>query len=215
MCNHSPLSNCQFGFQPGKSTVSALLSVTQDWFRHLKRRQEIGAVFFDFRKAFDCVPHQPLIDKLYKLGLNPNIINWVYNYLAERKQSVVVNGMISKPLSVTSGVPQGSILGPLLFLIYIDDITNITLSEGAKIILYADISFYTVPFRHHKTMICYKGMLTFSRLMHLISIWPSTDQSVSLCWCPAGVGILCLIRSSLSMGYHLKPPPPSSIWVYY
>ena len=135
---HSPLSTCQFGFQSGKSAISALLSVTQDWFKHLEKRQDIGAVFFDFRKAFDSVPHMPLVEKLHKLGLHPYVINWVHNYLADRRQSVVVNGASSRPVRVTSGVPQGSILGPLLFLIYIDDIAHIPISEGSKLVLYAD-----------------------------------------------------------------------------
>ncbi len=81
---HSPLSNCQWGFQPGKSTVAALLSTTQDWFQQLEKGKEIGAVFFDFHKAFDTVPHQPLVDKLSHLGLNPQIVKWVHNYLADR-----------------------------------------------------------------------------------------------------------------------------------
>ena len=71
ICNHSQLSKFQFGFQHGKSTVSALLSVTHNWLMHLKR-QEVGAVFFDYLKAFDCVQHQPLIDKLHNIGLHPH-----------------------------------------------------------------------------------------------------------------------------------------------
>ena len=135
--NH-PLSNCQWGFQPGKSTVSALIECTHDWFLQLEKQKEIGAVFFDFRKAFDTVPHQPLLDKLHRLGLDPHITTWIHNYLAERYQKVVLNGECSQVSHVLSGVPQGSILGPLLFLIYIDDITDIALSPESKLVLYAD-----------------------------------------------------------------------------
>ena len=124
--------------QSGKSTVAALLSTTEDWFQLLERGKEVGAVFFDFHKAFDTVPHQPLVDKLCQLGLNSQIVEWVHNYLADRKQRVVVNGVSSLSTGVPSGVPQGSILGPLLFLIYIDDIATVNMTEGSQIVLYVD-----------------------------------------------------------------------------
>ena len=93
---------------------------------------------FYFKKAFDTIPHSLLIDKLRKLQLHPCVIEWISNYLTKRFQSMVINGTTSQPMTIKSGVPQGSVLGPLLFLIYINTICDLPLSSRCRLVLYAD-----------------------------------------------------------------------------
>ena len=110
---YHPLSNKQWGFQSGKTTTTALLLVTHDWFQALEAGQEECSIFFDLRKAFDSIPHRLLVDKLTSLGLDAHINSWITSYLTNRKQHVVVGGESSQDALVLSGVPQGSVLGPL------------------------------------------------------------------------------------------------------
>ena len=137
--DHHPLSNKQWGFQSGKSTVAALLSATHDWFQALESGQEVCSIFFDLKKVFDSVPHRPLLDKLARYGLDAHTLSWITSYLTNRKQHVVVGGETSLDAPVLSGVPQGSVLGPLLFLVYMyeSDVPDSVLSDGSVLNLCA------------------------------------------------------------------------------
>ena len=133
----APISPNQWGFMPGRSTTSALLSITNNCLQTLDMGHEVCIVFFDIRKAFDSVPHRTLLEKLRSIGLDDYLLQWLYSYLTSRKQTVVVEGESSEELSVLSGVPQGSVLGPLLFLVYINEVTS-QVSDGSHAVLFAD-----------------------------------------------------------------------------
>ena len=139
------ISPFQFGFLPYRSTISALLYSTHTIFSFLESYSSVCGAFLDLRKAFDSVPHQPLLDLLASSNLPLPLLNWLHSYLLNRTQCVVVNGSSSSSLLVSSGVPQGSILGPLLFLIYVNGLTDLPFSPLTRLILYADDIFIFKP----------------------------------------------------------------------
>ena len=129
------LSSKQFGFVPGRSTSLQLLRVLDEWTEAIDQGFGIDCVYMDYMKAFDTVPHKRLINKLTAYGIGTETVKWIENYLKDRKQQVSVNGEASIWHDVLSGIPQGSILGPTLFVIFINDLPEIV---DSKVYLFAD-----------------------------------------------------------------------------
>lgn len=134
----------QHGFRQGLSTLSQLIETLHDFAAAVDNREQVDVICIDFAKAFDKVSHHKLLFKLKRTGVNENILKWIEAYLTNRKQLVRIDGFESESLDVYSGVPQGSVLGPLLFLVYINDVVDIV-NPPVKIKLFADDCLIYAP----------------------------------------------------------------------
>lgn len=130
------VSEKQHGFRSGKSTVTNLLTLTSHITEGFKLSQQTDVGYFDFSKAFDQINHRILIKKLSNYGFSEHYTNWIVQYLSNRVQSVCVNNCTSRSINVVSGVPQGSHLGPLFFVLFINDLPDCM--KNSEILLYAD-----------------------------------------------------------------------------
>ena len=148
--DNNVLYKYQFGFQKGRSTHMALIILIDKISEALENGDCVIGIFLDFSKAFDTVDHIILLQKMYLYGIQDTTLSWFENYLSNRKQYVTYNGIKSQTEKINCGVPQGSILGPLLFLIYINDLS--TVSEACMSILFADDTNMFFTGKNLKTM---------------------------------------------------------------
>lgn len=133
---NSLITTNQHGFRKDKSTVTNLLDILNNFTEALDSRKVVHSAYLDFAKAFDTVSHEKLFHKLKQFGIRGKLLKWFRSFLENRTQFVKIEGVLSDPKPIISGVPQGTILGPVLFIIFINDLVNCV--KHCKISMYAD-----------------------------------------------------------------------------
>ena len=177
--DNNMLSSLQSGFIPGDSTVNQLAYLYHIFTEALDAGKEVRTVFCDISKAFDRVWHEGLIYKLKAAGVSGDVLRWFQSYLSGRRQRVVLPGSLSEWVYIKAGVPQGSILGPLLFLLYINDIVK---NIGSNIRLFADdTSLFIIVDNPTTAALCLNSDLEkLSRwaAIWLVTFYPSKNESL-------------------------------------
>ena len=164
----SRLHSAQHGFRSGRSTTTNLVSLVEFLHNSLPGSGQVDAIYLDLAKAFDRVDHNILLQKLRAMGIGGIVLQWISSYLRDRTQRVKVGGATSCSFNVTSGVPQGSHLGPLFFAIFINDLCYEL--YNCHFLLYAD------DLKLLRKIFCVRDIGILQRNLHVVERWCSANR---------------------------------------
>jgi len=167
--NNHLLSPSQHGFHKGNSTASNLLECVTEWIFSLDSGNSIDVAFIDLRRAFDSVVYSKLFFKLSRIGIGGDLMGWIVQYLTNRWQCTSIEGISSPLLRVISGVPQGSVLGPLLFIIFINDLPDYLISKHS--LLLSPVKLFADDLKMFKTKNSLADAFHFQALLNTILDW--------------------------------------------
>ena len=195
--------------RPGRSCETHLLITSNDLTKSLDKGEQVDAIVLDFSKAFDRVPHQRLLSKLHHYGVRDSLLLWINNFLTKRSQRVVVDGEASDWVPVTSRVPQGTVLGPmLLFLSFINDLSS---GITSKIRLYAEDCLIYRPIKNTKDSAALQRDLDI--LYHWSTTWNmkfNTDKNCAI-HCTIHFTLKC---NSINATYYMGGSPLTLVTEY-
>ena len=168
------VSPYQSGFRSNHSTEDVLVKTTDDCRRAVDKGRVVGVIFLDFKKAFDSVPHTLLLKKIGSIGIRKNPLKWFRNFLSGHKQRVLIDGTSSDWLSIKCGIPQGSLLGPILFSLYVNDLPSVLVNMYAD-----DTAIYTDGTNQEDVAKCLSDELVCVSILPIVMSSSSSETSKS------------------------------------
>ena len=177
------LTPANHGFRKDHSCETQLLLTTHELLKYRDAKRQVDIGILDFSKAFDTVPHKRLLNKLRLYGIHGSVLRWIESFLTNRRQLVVCDGVKSEYSPVTPGVPQGTVLGPLLFLLYINDMPSVV-DSGTSVRLFADDALVYRVINNIEDQVVLQQDLTRPEVTWPPGAWSSTRRSVT--WCTSG-----------------------------